>query len=186
MDVRPELQLESMMKAMEDIVLPAVDPDNRLAQEQARLVIATLRLVAQRGPLAWHFERDELARYVALAKQLDERANAGDAKDGAVLDDLRAATRHGADVLDRARAAPAELEQASYVLRARVGALVEWARENADGDQYAQVARAVLDNAEVELERERALVIDIGFEPDPEDLPRPIAEQLGLGRENIR
>ena len=45
MDVRPELQITSMMKAMEDIVLPAVDPDNRLAQEQARLVIATLRLV---------------------------------------------------------------------------------------------------------------------------------------------
>ena len=70
MDVRPELQLQSMIKAMTDIVLPAVDADNRLAQEQAHLVIATLQLVANRLPIAYRYDRDELERYVGLSRDL--------------------------------------------------------------------------------------------------------------------
>ena len=50
MDLRPSLQVQTVIKAMTDVVLPAVDPNNKLAQEQARLVIGMLHLVAQRQP----------------------------------------------------------------------------------------------------------------------------------------
>ncbi|MCK9285355.1 MAG: hypothetical protein M0P39_13860, partial [Rhodocyclaceae bacterium] len=61
MDLRPALQVQTVIKAMTDVVLPAVDPNNKLAQEQARLVIGMLHLVMQRQPLMYRYDRDELS-----------------------------------------------------------------------------------------------------------------------------
>ena len=47
MIMRYDIQIETMIKAMVDTVAPAVDPLDRLAQEQARLVIGTLMLMAE-------------------------------------------------------------------------------------------------------------------------------------------
>lgn len=172
MDVRPELQLQTMIKAMTDIVLPAVDADNRLAQEQARLVIATLQLVAKRLLIAYRYDRDELTRYVALAADLLSAATPQLAGEVVTRLDLLAA--QGAEVLARARAEPLELETAVVALRASVGQLTEASRAAHD----PTLGRLVLAAAKVELDRERALVVDIGFEADPDDMPAPILEQL--------
>lgn len=176
MDVRPALQLQSMIKAMNDIVLPAVDADNRLAQEQARLVIATLQLVARRLPIAYRYDRDELERYVKLSRDL--LAAVGDTLGGETVAPLQGLVTRGADVLDRARAEPAELESAAFELRAAVGALIQASRAQRDTRCQAAVRALVLAAAQQELDRERALVIDIGFEADPHDMPTPILEQL--------
>ena len=176
MDVRPELQLQSMIKAMSDIVLPAVDADNRLAQEQARLVIATLNLVAKRLPIAYRYDRDELERYVSLSQDL--LAAVGTTAAGAAVAQLQALSASGADVLERARAEPAELETTVFALRAAVGELIQETRAAADPRCQAAVRSLVLAAAKQELDRERALVVDIGFEADPQDLPVPILEQL--------
>ena len=170
MDVRPELQLQTMIKAMTDIVLPAVDADNRLAQEQARLVIATLQLVAKRLLIAYRYDRDELTRYVALAADLLSAATPQLAGEVVTRLDLLAA--QGAEVLARARAEPLELETAVVALRASVGQLTEASRAAHD----PTLGRLVLAAAKVELDR--ALVVDIGFEADPDDMPAPILEQL--------
>ena len=172
MDVRPELQLQTMIKAMTDIVLPAVDADNRLAQEQARLVIATLQLVAKRLLIAYRYDRDELTRYVALAADLLSAATPQLAGEVVTRLDLLAA--QGAEVLARARAEPLELETAVVALRASVGQLTEASRAAHD----PTLGRLVLAAAKVELDRERALVVDSGFEADPDDMPAPILEQL--------
>ena len=42
MQMRPDIQIQSMIKALTDVVLPAVDADNKLAHEQTRLVIGLL------------------------------------------------------------------------------------------------------------------------------------------------
>jgi len=176
MDVRPELQLQSMIKAMSDIVLPAVDADNRLAQEQARLVIATLNLVAKRLPIAYRYDRDELERYVRLSQDL--LASVGTTVAGAAVAQLQALNDSGADVLERARAEPAELETTVFALRAAVGELIQETRAGGDPRCQAAVRSLVLAAAKQELDRERALVVDIGFEADPQDMPVPILEQL--------
>lgn len=179
MDVRPDLQLQSMIKAMHDIVLPAVDADNRLAQEQARLVIATLQLVAKRLPLAYRYDRydrDELGRYLALAREL--LAEVGASLGEPLVSHLEQLVSAGSDTFARARAEPAELEQSVFALRAAVGDLIQETRTQNDPRCRAAVRKLVLAAAKVELERERALVVDIGFEADPNDMPRPILEQL--------
>ena len=123
MDLRPALQIQTSIKAMMDVVLPAVDPNNKLAQEQARLVIGMLNIVAQRMSLTYRYDRDELARFLALAETLK-----GQAKDlpGAkeALHALDGAADIGTDVLDRARAEPSELESANFDLREKIGALI--------------------------------------------------------------
>jgi hypothetical protein len=45
MELRPTLQLKAVIKAMTDVVLPALDPKNQLAQEQANLCIRTLQIL---------------------------------------------------------------------------------------------------------------------------------------------
>lgn len=176
MDVRPDIQIASMIKAMTEIVLPAVDTENKLAQEQTRLVIATLQLVAKRLPLAYRYDRDELERYVRLARELIAALDADLAP--MLLTELETLTTHSADVLERARAEPAEMEAAIFDLRARVGELI--AQTRASGDQQAREAvwRLVLVASKQELDRERALVVDIGFEADPADMPAPIEQLL--------
>ena len=53
MDIRPALQIQTVIKTLTDVVLPAVDPSNKLAIEQARLAIGTLNIVLQRQALMY-------------------------------------------------------------------------------------------------------------------------------------
>ena len=122
MDIRPDIQIQSMIKAMVDVVLPAVDPEHKMAQEQARLIIGTLRLIAKRLPLAYRYDCDELRRYVAFACELGElMAEMGDAIDPDTRVRLKNLAASGAEVLDGARSDPSEIEDAIFELRAVVG-----------------------------------------------------------------
>ena len=176
MDVRPEIQIQSMIKAMIDVVLPSVDAENKLAIEQSHLIIGTLQLVAKRLPIAYRYDRDELERYVALSKALVSQLDPvpGSTSTG----ELAKLVVRGNDVLERARAEPSELESTTFDLRASVGSLIAETRAKGTPEAKAIVRNLVLDASKKELERERALVVDIGFEPDPSNLPTPIDKQL--------
>lgn len=176
MDIRPDIQLQSMIKAMIDVVLPAVDPGHKMAQEQARLVIGTLQLVAKRLPLAYRYDCDELDRYVAFARELV--AEMGPHIGGGDRAELERLAAHGGAVLDAARADPPEIEAAIFELRAAVGRLIQDVNANAPAESRKTLRQRVLKMSKRELERELALVIDMGFETDPAKRPAPIEQQL--------
>lgn len=170
MELRPALQIQTVIKAMTDVVLPAIDPDNKLAQEQARLVIGMLNLVAQRQPLMYRYDRDELSRFLALADTL--RSQARDLPQA--MDALRALERcveAGADVLERARAEPSELERANFDLREKIGALITAIYTGADTASLKHVSATVTAHAREQLLRERSWLIAQGWEADPKSLP---------------
>jgi hypothetical protein len=100
MELRPAFLLQTIVKAMSDVILPAVDPNNKLAQEQARLVIGMLNLVSSRLPLMYRYDRDELSRFLALASTLQSLAKDLPGADGA-LHALDNTFESGADVLSR-------------------------------------------------------------------------------------
>ncbi len=170
MDVRPALQIQTVIKAMSDVVLPAVDPNNKLAQEQARLVIGMLNLVAQRLPLTYRYDRDELARFLVLADQLKNEASAlpGTAE---ALAHLNAITDVGADVLDRAGAEPGELERTNVALRERIGSLITALYAENGTAKLKHVSTIVTAHAKEQLLRERAWLIGQGWEADPASIP---------------
>jgi hypothetical protein len=170
MDLRPVFQINTLIKAMTDVVLPAVDAENKMAQEQAQLIIGTLNLLAQRLPLTYRYERDELARFLAFADTL--QIQAGDLPDAAqALHALKASTETGSDVLDRARAEPCELEAANFDLREKIGALITTIYTGNETSKLKHISATVTAHAREQLLRERAWLIAQGWESDPKSIP---------------
>ena len=184
MEVRPEIQLKVVLKALPDVILPAIDPANKLAHEQTQLAIGTLQMVAKRLPIAFRYDRDELERYVALSKGLIAEVGATIKSSG--MADLEHLATHAADVLDRARAEPVELENAALSLRSAVCELMQEPEVVGNTQVKASMGRLILDASKIELERERALVVDMGFDTDTASL-KPIEQQLApIGKREIR
>lgn len=180
MQLRPQLQIQSILKAMTDVVMPAVDPNNKLAQEQARLIMGTLGLMARQLPLQFRFDCDELARLIGFSQELQKLAQGGQETRAAGAA-LTASLASAGAVLDRAKASPEEIEQAVRELRAATGAVVT--NVYRDGERSAQdsVQKAVLAMSKDQLIRDRSLLLTQGWEPDPTLVP-DIETLLGSAR----
>jgi hypothetical protein len=161
MQLREDIQLKSVIRALSEVVLPAVDSNNALAIEQTQVVIGMLQLMAARLPLQFRYDCDELARLLELCRAL------------ATYDDgtLASATDAGAAVLARAQAGPDEVLLAIRQLRTLSGALIT--ARYGDGDELTRtdISQRVLAHADQQLLRERAWVAPQGWEIQPETLP---------------
>lgn len=170
MQLRPDIQIQSVLKAMNDVVLPALDPNNPLAQEQARLCMGMLALMAERLPLQYRFDCDELARLLALSSRLQQLAEAHRLAPEP-MSTLVEKTRVAADVLDRARAEPSEVLGAIRALRAATGRLIQVASTEGRADEVGDLERLVLDASKEQLLRDRSWVVGQGWEIDPAAIP---------------
>jgi hypothetical protein len=169
MELRPEFQVQMVIKALTDVIAPAVDPANKLAIEQVQLSIGMLSLLARRLPRQFRYDRHDLAQFVALAQKL--RHLASDLPEAApALVDLAPTLAASADVLERARAEPAELEAAGLALRAKVGAVISLSATTRDEAQLKHVNAAVMAHAREMLLRERAWLSPQGWEPGLPDV----------------
>jgi len=151
-----DLQLSVVIKALSEVVAPAVDPANRLAVEQLHLSIATIGLVQRGLPLAHARARRELVNALDLA---DAVATAG----GHVgsTDDARAA-------LEEARASEADLD----VVRKRLLAAIEAGVTASVGTKAeTPVARAVIAASKAQFDLARAWGAPAGFEVERGALP---------------
>ncbi|GAC1623373.1 MAG: hypothetical protein NVS9B10_08320 [Nevskia sp.] len=165
MQLRPAIQIQSVIKALKEVVIPAVDPKNKLALEQVQLSIGLLALMAQRLPQQFRFDCDELERLLAFADTLG--AHAG----GEPAAELKAARAAGADVRARAQADPEDLVAAVHRLRAATGLAVQAAYEGGDAATQAEVKAKVLAMSQEQLLRERSWVLMQGWEVDPKAVP---------------
>ncbi|MGQ0699681.1 MAG: hypothetical protein ACT4PZ_15745 [Panacagrimonas sp.] len=177
MDLRPAFQIPTLIKALTDVVLPAVDPDNKLAQEQAQLVIGTLHLIAQRLSLQYRYDRHELAHFLALAESLSAQAD-GVPEASAALRSLASSVEAGREVLDRARADPGELEAANLDLREKLGEIITAASSGADDARLKTIGASVTAHAKELLLRERAWLSPQGWESAAAAFP-PIETLIG-------
>ena len=177
MQMHPEIQLKSMIKSMKDTVLPAIDPDNKLAVEQGNLIFGMLNLMAQRIDLEYRYNRDELERTIGFASLLQQQTKGGP-ESQAALRGLAQAAVNGASVLDRARAEPSELVDAVKSLRAEVSAVIKAVFVDGEPASKQAAREGVLANAEEQLLRERSWLIIQGWEPNPEEIP-PVESLIG-------
>lgn len=164
MQMRPDIQIQSIIKSLTDVVLPALDPDNKLAQEQSRLIVGLLGLMASQLPLQFRYDCDELSRLLRFADDLQREAGITDAT-------LAAQRARGADVLERARSGPDQVLQAVRDLRASTGALISRVFEGDDAAAQDRVQKAVLAMTSEQLLRERSWLKTQNWEPDPESVP---------------
>jgi len=171
MQLRPAIQIQSVVKAMSDVILPALDPANPLAQEQARLCIGHLSVIAARLSLQYRYDCDELGRLLALARSVQQLPGA-DALAPRSLTSVADGARRGEDVLARARAEPGELVEAVQALRALTSQLLQEAFENDPSGRVSdELQRLVMDASREQLLRERAWLKVQGWEPDPDGIP---------------
>lgn len=184
MDLRPEIQLQSMIKAMTEVVLPAVDPDNDLACEQAQLVIGMLHLMAARLPWQFHFDVDALRRALQLSSDICGGADGGP-ETRAALNALGEAAARGSSVLDGAKTAPEDLEEALLDLRARTSSALEALHIDGAPDCRKEVDRAVLNAAREQNVRDRAWFSPQGWDTEAE-APAPLSTLLNTHPKDLR
>ncbi len=170
MQLRPEIQITAIVKAMKDVVIPAVDADNKLATEQAQLIVGLLTLMAHQLPRLFHFDCDELQRLIACASQL-EAIPGGDPAIGAAQARLGADATRATALLERCSVNPAALTEAVREMRAALATLMSAAAPGQDPAALRVIEGAVLDLSRQQLLRDRALLLPQGWEPDPTAIP---------------
>lgn len=159
--------LRASIKALDEVVAPAVDAANPLAVEQLRLVSRFLGFLRSRLQYQAERERFELRHYLALANTLRGDA-ALCAPTCATL--IGEAIDAGAMLVDRVDASTQDIRAAVDRLTAALGVLV---RSVADADPALRqrVERAVVAASKSLFDVQRAWYLPIGFEPDPEQVP---------------
>lgn len=170
MQLRHDIQIQSILKSIADVVLPAIDPGNKLAQEQMRLCMGLLDLMARQLPLQFRFDCDELTRLLALAQRLRALSTPEQVQPGTRATLARDIDR-ASDVVARARAEPDEVLTAVRALRAVTSTLVREACQHGDAASTQAIERAVMDSSQQQLLRDRAWLIAQHWEPDPQSLP---------------
>jgi hypothetical protein len=170
MQLRPQLQIQAVIKAMTEDVIPALDQTNQLAMQSAHLTISTLALIAQHLPLEYRYDCDELSRLLDTADLLDEQIK-GTQHTKAAVSLLAQASRTGADVLKRARAEPAEIVDAVRSLRSAAAQAVRAAYGEGNEATQAGIEKTVLSLSKHQLLRDRSWLLAQGWEPDPTIVP---------------
>lgn len=155
-------RIDSLIQAMSDIILPALDADKSLAHEQAQLVIGHLHLMKRQLARADAFDRSELADAVRLAQQSLELT----ADDTGVVKErtsLRAA-------LNEAERLP-ELQDAIRVVNGAIENFVRALRLQAGRHSIDTVTSAVLAHAREKSQRNRIWFASNGFDAERDSLP---------------
>lgn len=161
MEIRVALAIKAILKALDEVVLPAVSPDNKLAQEQGHLIVALLGLIAQRDAMSYEYDVDELRRLIGLASDLQSLA------DDPVLNANIAAAE---EVLLNARISPARLIQTSCQLSSVLADQIE-VLVNTGTELACTAAKTVLAASQEQALRERSWLIQQGWESDPGQVP---------------
>ncbi|EPZ16239.1 hypothetical protein M622_13505 [Thauera terpenica 58Eu] len=170
MQMRPEVQLAAMIKAMSDVIIPALPQGNMLAVEQANLVVGMLNLMQTQLPVQFRFDRDELQRLVEAAQQL-KAVGTEDRVTAAGLEQVAVPCARATEVLERCKAGPDELYAAILQLRGALCALVDASATSADIGARECIESILLAMSKEQLLRDRALMKPQRWEPDPAAVP---------------
>lgn len=156
--------LKAMAKALRDVVAPAVDAANPIAQQQLKLVIEGLDFLQQRAPQVWRLAAFELSAQTALARQLLAVAPASSG--AALAQALQAAeTAHSV-----AQQGPPVVQQAVTGLEDAMAQLVRDAA-TMDAAPRQAIERLVVAGSRRWLVAQRAWYAPLSIEPDPAALP---------------
>lgn len=159
-----DVGLRAVLKALNDIVAPALDPADFLAQEQLRLSVDYIAFLRRRLDLLHGRERFDLAHQVALAEVLLAALPADRPEAGAMARRLEPARAALAD--------PGTLTGALRDLALELGHVVAAGvrlAEESPPSVAAAIRRGVLSETERRIAFERIWYAPIGFEPIPLD-----------------
>jgi hypothetical protein len=190
-----DVALKSVVRALRDVVAPAVDPDAALAREQLRLAIDYLNFAITRVDYLYERAVFELRQHVDMAKTVRKllagSAVAGSAAAGSAAAGSRVAGSAAADVLDGplvrgenlvAATTPRidDLRQASAALATGITAVIR-ELETSDKQLRSEIIRTVAVASKDRVAFERSWYAPLGIDPDRAEVPelRVLLDSMG-------
>lgn len=155
----PDLQLKMVIKALSETVTPAVDPNNKVAQEQLHLSVATLGVLRSRLPMTRRYYRALAQDAVDLAQQLEQATGASSALGAAV------------DAVSNALADPALENEEIELARGQLHEAITQHLDQIDENLKASARDIVMEGSLNSIERQRAWFVGSGFEPNADRIP---------------
>ena len=160
-----DTQLQVALRALREVVAPALKEDEKQAVEQLHLALTTLDFMRQRLPYARRYFRLELETYIALGLEVLEIVRSDQAGLG---DALVAAATAGTAELARPEAEVEDYVIISRRLRETISSAVTAA---SDKPYERNLDRLIIQRQEALMLRERSWCLPLGFEIKPEELP---------------
>jgi hypothetical protein len=173
MTPNPNIRLQSLVHTLEQVIFPAVDPANSLANEQCGLVLAQLRMLIRQMPYIGDYHAMCLDDIRHTIDDLPE------AKGGALTSD---AARWLGVARDEVKAA-ANPAAAYQLLGKAFEALLRAAAEDGDANYRDRLERAAFAFSRRQAGRERVWFKDAGFDPHPEEV-QELEEMFAKAQEN--
>lgn len=176
MNFRYDIQVQTAIRAMQEVVIPAVDSVNKMAVEQAGLVLAMLQLLERTLPLVFRYDCAELEGNLALVVELRAAGEQVPSLLGS-SGQMAATAASASATLNRPRIDPKEIERACRDIRSAIADFVTLAYREAPVSERQILSRLTLESTRKQLLRERAWVISQGWESEPEKL-QPIEHSI--------
>ena len=161
-----DIDLAAVIRALTDVVTPAVDPDAAQAREQLRLSIDHLRFIALRIDHLHDRALFELKDHLQLAEAVLTALD----RDSRRCAALTAAVTAGASVLPTVASTLIELRTASSALAAEISEVIR-GLDDAGPDMRRAAIEAVVAGSVERVAFERSWYAPLGIDPDRDDLP---------------
>jgi hypothetical protein len=178
MQLRPEIQITSMIKSLKDVIIPAIDSQNSFATEQAHLVVGMLSLMITQLPMQFRFDCDQLERSISTAKRLEEVYS----RDTTTRGEMRSliwSVAQASETLKHFKIDPVRILETIHELNREICRLISFAAEKGcDPVILAEAEAIVLDSSREQLLRDRALLVPQGWEKIEHLAPPPIETLL--------
>jgi hypothetical protein len=153
-----DIRLKSMMKSIEQIILPAIDAQNSLAQEQAGLLLGQLKLLQ----LQWRYNTEYLSICLrdvqAFARELILVAKGGDR--------TQQASQQLVAGLESSSVPSDKLDALIDQIAVGIDALLLAISEDGEDSARSGVGTVVLRHAQQQARRDRTWFASTGFDPD--------------------
>ena len=163
-----DLRLVTMMRALQDVILPAL-ANNGFAADQAKLMLGHLNMLRLQVDDVAYFEQLELRAARDLAARLVAAVDGGDE------------THHAVSALKAALALggghPREVRASRDAINGAIDTLVQAASTDGSADFLAEAQRLVIRGGTESANRNRSFFAASGFEGDGGDIPA-IADML--------
>jgi len=161
----PDTQLQVSLRALQEVVAPALKDSESHVVEQLQLVIATLGFARQRLPHMRSYYRRELDNYIHYGRDV---SNLIEASDVPLAEQLSTQAQAGADLLQNPESDIEDYLIISRQLRELIASAVERA---AGTDIEAGLNQLVIEKLRQILPHQRAWYTPFGLDPTPEALP---------------
>lgn len=158
-------RLAVMKRSLREVIIPAIDPERKLALEQANMLIGYLEMLGDQHDRQLHLDLAELRDYCGYTRELLELA--GTTADSREARELLLQ----AEPLEGLRLPTAQaLRTLLRGLKSSADALLRGLLDQ-HGERRAAAQSLALRQAERQLLRERAWIVKGGFELEPDKLP---------------